>query len=71
MSQHPDDMIPPRPWGIEICGNYLRIGSVAPDQPNRVDETVFWMEYGEDEGVNPAIELARAKFIIEAVNRQR
>jgi len=40
-------------------------------RPNRVDETVFWMEYGEDEGVNPAIELARAKFIIEAVNRQR
>jgi hypothetical protein len=72
MSEHPDDFIPPRPWGIEISGNYLLIGSVTPEQPDRVDETVFRMEYGEDEHrVNRAVELARAKFIVQAVNRHR
>jgi hypothetical protein len=61
-----DDMIPPTPWGIQISGDHLRIGSVSPEEPDRVDETVFVMDFGED--VNREIELARAQFIVAAVN---
>jgi hypothetical protein len=64
-----DDMIPPRPWGIQICGDYLRIGSVSPDDPDHVDETVFHIDY--DDSTNREIEMARAKFIVDAVNRHR
>jgi hypothetical protein len=59
--------IPPLPWGIQVTANRLLIGSVSSDQPETVDEIVFAMDF-QDRVVNRAIEYARAKFIVTAVN---
>jgi hypothetical protein len=42
--------------------------SINPDAPDRVDEIVFRMDYEDGGGINREIEMARAKFIVEAVN---
>ena len=62
----PDD-IPPLPWTIQVGKRQLVIGSANPDLPGEVDEIVFTMNY-EDGFVNREIEMARAKFILDAVN---
>jgi hypothetical protein len=58
--------IPPRPWGIEEHETYLRVGSLAEN--GTIDETVFTISL---EGANLLTELARARFIIDAVNKHR
>jgi hypothetical protein len=62
----PDD-IPPLPWTFQVGKRQLVIGSANPDLPGEVDEIVFTMNY-EDGFVNREIEMARAKFILDAVN---
>jgi hypothetical protein len=55
--------IPPRPWTVQEFPNHLRIGS--KDQSGQVDETVFTIDL---EGAHLPSELARAWFIVNAVN---
>jgi hypothetical protein len=62
-----DDIIPPTPWGIQVSEKFLLIGSVSPEEPERVDEIVCRVDY-EQGVVNREIELARAQFIVAAVN---
>jgi hypothetical protein len=55
--------IPPRPWTVQQFPNHLRIGSKADD--GSVDETVFTIDL---DGAHLPSELARAWFIVNAVN---
>jgi hypothetical protein len=66
-----DKNIPPLPWTIEVGDARLLIGSEDTEEPGRVDEIVFSMDYEDGGGINREIEMARAKFIVEAVNRLR
>jgi hypothetical protein len=52
---------------LQVGKRQLVIGSANPDLPGEVDEIVFTMNY-EDGFVNREIEMARAKFILDAVN---
>ena len=56
--------VPPRPWGIHETEGAIRVGSLAPD--GTIDETVFWIDL---DGAHQPTELARARFIVETVNR--
>jgi hypothetical protein len=55
--------IPPRPWTVQEFPTHLLIGSQAED--GSVDETVFTISL---EGAHLPSELARAWFIVNAVN---
>jgi hypothetical protein len=64
-----DDIIPRRPWGIQICETTLLIGSVRADKPDRVDEIVCRLDY-EEGVVNRSIELASPSEIIDPLSRK-
>jgi hypothetical protein len=56
--------VPPRPWGIQETHNFIRVGSLASD--GRIDESVFWIDL---KGAHRPTELARARFIVETINK--
>ena len=60
------DMIPPTPWGIESHDKFLRVCSLEDD--GSFGEVVFYMNHDDQLGEHQPIEMARAKFIVQAVN---
>ena len=61
-----DDAIPPTPWGIESHDKFLRVCALEDD--GSFGEVVFYMNHDDQQGEHQPTEMARAKFIVAAVN---